>query len=107
MAAVVVSTPPMSCRLDRSGAVILDQIENLAVWGYGPDGAKCRVFVLSEDALTRFAEELSARATAWVQGVGGIPSASRRTTTDAELALTCADEKDRRSGRLLRDEEVA
>lgn len=61
LAAVVTSAPLITCRLDEAGAIKLAVVDKVCVWGYGADGKRHRVFVLSEEALPKFAQDLSAR----------------------------------------------
>ena len=62
LAAVVTAAPLLTCRLDDDGSVVLDQVEEFDVWGYGTDGERHRVLVRSEASLPRLADALGARA---------------------------------------------
>ena len=62
LAAVVTAAPLLTCRLSDDGSVVLDQVEEFDVWGYGADGQRHRVLVRAEASLPTLADALRARA---------------------------------------------
>lgn len=59
IAAVVTAAPLFTCHLDDDGRVVTEQVEQLAVWEPRRDGRLTMVFVVSENALPQFANELA------------------------------------------------
>lgn len=58
--AVVVSAAPLfACHLSVDGRVITEQVDRLAVWEPRRDGRPTMVFVMSEQILPEFAQELA------------------------------------------------
>lgn len=62
LAAVVTSAPLFTCHLDGSGAVVVAETDQVNVWGWSASGARQRVFVLTEPALDKFADDVRMRA---------------------------------------------
>jgi hypothetical protein len=62
LAVVVTAAPLLTCRLDGDGSVVLEEVDEFDVWGYGADGERHRVFVRTERSLPKLADALRLRA---------------------------------------------